>query len=252
MKSNEIINTELGLRLNFWNGKIKDERVFVSQQMMKQLGYKGGNRTLSNYELEEGVDKITLTKKSHPDFFKELTHFGLVGLKTSSTIMLYESGVWKLIMGSKMPIGIKTRNWLAREVLPSIQSKGRYDVGEAEKNPLSHLFTFTERKKQLDESKSVNNKISRTTQDYSGYHNAVHKLVNNMTAKEIQTMFNSKESAREIIRQHLPENAATIALIDDLFIKYGKNLEEIERTGIHISSKQVFKALFDLGVQIGG
>jgi prophage antirepressor-like protein len=251
MKTNEIINTELGIRLNYWEGAKKNERVFVASQLMQQLGYKGGRSVLRRCELESGVDFVKLTKKTHPEFINQLSTKNVLGQRTGSLIMLYESGVWKLVMKSKKPIGIQTRNWLSREVLPSINSKGYYSVDEAATNPLSHLFTFTERNTQLKESKAANNKIARTTQDYAGYHNAVHKLVNNMTAKEIQAMFNSKESAREIIRQHLPENAATIALIDDLFIKYGKNLEEIESTGIHISSKQVFKALFDLGVQIG-
>lgn len=250
MKTKEMINLDLGLKLNYWDGSKKKERVFLAAQIMKQLGYSGRNVSLNYYELEEGTDKITLTKKEQPDFFKQLIELKIVGVRAPTAIMLYESGVWKLIMASKMPIGIKTRNWLAREVLPSIHSKGYYNVNESEKNPLSYLYGFTEKKEQLTHSKDVNHKLSLEGVSYSGYHNQVHKLVNKMTAKEIQTMFNSKESAREIIRQHLPENAATIAIIDELYHKYNKNLEQIEKSNIHVTAKEVFKSLFSLGIEI--
>ena len=244
----ELVNTELGLKLNYWDGSLKNERAFLASQIMKQLGFKGSIGTLKLHELEHGVDFVKLTKIADTEFFAQLSRLNLLGQRASSIVMLYESGVWKLIMRSRKAIGIKTRNWLAREVLPSIHAKGYYDILESEKNPLSYLYGFTERKEQIAESKAVNSKIALTTHNYSEYHNQVHKLVNNMTAREIKKMFNSKESAREIIRQHLPENAATIALIDDLFVKYNKNLDEIAQTGLQNSAKQTFKALFDLGV----
>lgn len=245
----ELINTELGLKIGYWDGINKNERVFIAKEIMNQLGYKGANDTLRNYELEEKIDKVTLTKKQYPNFFKQLTDLKSIGLRTGTVVVLYESGVWKLIMQSRKQVGIKTRNWLAREVLPSIKAKGYYNIKESESNPLSYLNEFTEGKVQKYHSKRVNSIISKTTQDYSSYHNQVHKLVNGMTAKGIKEMFKSKESAREIIRQHLPENAATIALIDEIYTQYSKTLEEIERTGIHRSAKDTFKALYDLGIK---
>ena len=249
MKPKELLNTELGLKLNYWNGVNKNERVFIAKQMMQQLGYKGGNDTLKNYELEEGIDKITLKKKDCPEFFKQLHDLESVGFRTSAIIMLYESGVWKLIMGSKKQIGINTRNWLAREVLPSIRNTGKYNANESINNPLSYLHKFTENKEQINNSKLANSKISITTKDFITYHNQVHKLVNGMTAKEIQKFYGSKESAREIIRQNVPENASTIALIDSLFVQYNRNLEEIAKTGIQNHAKETFKALYSLGVK---
>jgi prophage antirepressor-like protein len=249
MHRKELINTDLKLRIGYWDGQLKNERIFLAKEMMTQLGYKGGNDTLKNYELVEGIDKVTLKKKEFPKFFKELTDLKSVGQRTGTVILLYESGVWKLIMQSRKQVGIKTRNWLAREVLPSIHTKGYYDVKESELNPLSYLNEFTERKKQLDNSKKVNTEISHTTKDYASYHNQVHKLVNGMTAKEMQDFFKSKESAREITRQNIPENASTIALIDEIFTQYHRTLEEIERTGIHLSAKETFKALYDLGIK---
>jgi prophage antirepressor-like protein len=250
METKELINEDLGLRLNYWNGAIKDERVFLATQIMKQLGYVGGRSVLASLNLIDKFDMIKVEKKNYPKFFSQLSTLNVLGQRAGSVIMLYESGVWKLIMQSKKQIGINTRNWLANEVLPSIRQKGYYDIKESQFNPLSYLNEFTENKKQIENSKIVNRQISQTTGDYSGYHNQVHKLVNGMTAKEIQLFFQSKKSAREILRDNLPEKACTEAVIDELFVKYGKTLEEIEKSNAHKTLPPAFKSLFDLGIKI--
>lgn len=250
MEAKIFENKELGLRLHSWDGKRKNERVFIASEIMKQLGYKGGNNTLRNYDLEEGIDKITLFKKTSPSFLKQLSDLKSLGQRTGSVIMLYESGVWKLIMQSRKAIGIKTRNWLAREVLPSIREKGYYSAEENSLNPLSYLSVFTERKTQLDNSKSVNKKIHDDNKNFAIYHNKVHKLVSGMNAKEIQTFYNSKDSAREILRQHLPENAATIAVIDELYYKKGLSLSNIENSKIHQTLPPALKSLMECGINL--
>ncbi len=245
----EMINTELGLRLNYWDGINKNERIFLASQIMKQLGYIGGNKTLVNYNLIEGTDKITVKKQKYPKFFDQLGNLKLLGSRAGSIIMLYESGVWKLIMQSKKQVGIQTRNWLASEVLPSIKQKGYYDVSESMLNPFSYLNEFTETKKQIQNSKEVSALIANTTNDFPGYYNQVHKMVVGMTAKQIGKFFDSKESARKILRIHLPEKACTEAVIDELFTKHNKSLEEIKKSNAHITLPLAFRSLFDLGIK---
>lgn len=249
METHNLINTGLGLNLNYWNGINKNERVFLAKDIMSQLGYKGGNNILSSIELEEGVDKVTLKKKTTPEFFKQLTQLDCVGSRTGTVIMLYESGVWKLVIQSRKKIGIQTRNWLAREVLPSIKSKGYYDVSEASNNPLSYLNQFTENKVQISNSKSVAAKVKNDKLSYSDTYNQIHKIVVGMTAKEINKFFNSKTSARETLRLNMPEMASTEAVIDELFSKHQKNLEEIERSGANKTLPPAFKSLYNLGIK---
>jgi prophage antirepressor-like protein len=249
MEYNKLENRELGLNLSFFKGKNKPERVFVASQIMKQLGYKGGNKVLSHYELIEGVDKVTLRKIDWPVFFKRLGKLNLLGSRAGSVIMLYESGVWKLVMNSKKPIGIKTRNWLAREVLPSIRRTGKYDVEQSQNNPFSYLHDFTEHKKQLENSKKVAEKAKINRLSYSDTYNAIHKLVMNKTAKEINEMFNTKGSAREALRKHLPEYAATEAVIDEIFTNYNKSLNEIQASGATKTLPPAFLSLYKLGIK---
>jgi prophage antirepressor-like protein len=249
MKNYVLKNSELGLNLTYFVGQKKPERVFIAREIMAQLGYKGGNETLRHYDLQEGVDKITLKKTEHPEFIKQLTDLESIGRRTASVIMLYESGVWKLVMQSKKPIGIKTRNWLASEVLPSIRKKGYYDVSESQNNPFSYLHDFTEHTKQINNSKAVAAKALQDDTSYSYVYNKIHKLVSNMTAKEIKQKFGSKASARETLRKHLPEFAATEAVIDEIFTKYNKSLEEIKKSNAHKTLPPAFQSLYKLGIK---
>lgn len=249
MNTKVLENNNLGLALNYWDGVKKTERVFLAKQIMQQLGYKGGNKALAYYELIENIDKITLTKKEHPSFFNQLGKMNLLGARSGSIIMLYESGVWKLIMQSKKPIGIKTRNWLAREVLPTIRREGKYNVTESEQNPFSYLHDFTETSKQIENSKNVAAKAKINHLQYSDVYNKIHKLVTGKTAKEIKFMFKSKESARELLRKNFPELACTEAVIDELFTKFNKSFNEIEKSNAHRTLPPAFQSLYNLGIE---
>jgi prophage antirepressor-like protein len=243
-------NKELGLTLHSWQGKKKNEKVFVAAEIMKQLGYNGGRSTLSHANLEEGFDMIKITKKESPEFLKQLSTMNVLGHRTGSVIMLYESGVWKLVMQSKKQIGIQTRNWLAREVLPSIKEKGYYSTEESIKNPMSFLSKFTERNTQIENSKKVNTQIYLQGRNFSEVHNQIHQLVSGMSAKEIKAFYNSKDSARETLRKHLPENAATVAVIDELFYKKNMSIDAIAQTKIHETMPPAIKSLMECGINL--
>ncbi len=249
METQILNNSELGLNLHYWRGRNKDERVFLSKEIMNQLGYKGGNNTLQNYELEEGIDKITLKKKDFPEFFNQLTHLKLVGRRTVSTIMLYESGVWKLIMGSKKKIGINTRNWITREVLPSIVKKGYYDVKESEANPFSYLNNFTEEKVQIEGSKKIAEFAKQNGLSYSETYNQIHKMVTGMTAKQIKKAFGNKQSARVVLRENFPHLASTESVIDFLVSNTQTTLQDIEKSNAHKTLPPAFESLYKLGIK---
>ena len=249
METHSLVNLDLKINLEFWKGINKNERVFLAKQIMSQLGYAGGNSYLHELELEEGIDKVTLRKKDYAPFFDKLTKLNLLGSRTGSAIFLYESGVWKLIVQSRKQIGIKTRNWLAREVLPSIKAKGYYDISESENNPLSYLYDFTETNKQIERSKSVARKVKDNSLNYSVTYNQIHKMVVGMDAKDIKKFFKGKGSARELLRKYIPEAASTEAVIDELFTKHDKTMEEIKASGANKTFPPAFKSLYSLGVK---
>lgn len=247
MKHKLIQNSDLNLAFFYWEGK--NGRLFMAKQIMKSLGYIGGNSTLDHAQLEVGKDRLTIKKNDDRDLFDQLGKLNLLGARSGSVIMLSESGVWKLIMQSRKQVGINTRNWLAREVLPSIRESGKYDISASENSPFSQLAGFTERPKQLDNSKSVNAIIYKGDKDFSKYHDEVHRMVTGLSAKQIKELYKSKASAREVLREFAPQFATTEAIIDDIY-KRGVGLETIKESKIATTMPPAINSLFACGIKL--
>lgn len=248
-----VKNDELGLSFQYWTSSLnKNERVFLSKQVMEKLGYTGGNNTLTHHGLEEGIDKVTLHKKDdrNKTFFKLLEDIDLIGSRSKSIIMLYDTGIWKLIMGSKKKIGIKTRNWLAREVIPSIVEKGYYSVSDNINNPMSMLNDHTEITHQIKNSKLTASYIKENAISYSEGFNQIHQLVCKMDAKDIKEKYgvNTSKSARETLRIYAPELACTESVIDEL-LQMKKTIDEIRASKAHETLPPAFESLYKLGIK---
>lgn len=244
-----VKNEELGYSLTYFNSKQKNQRIYTAKEILNTLGYKGSvSATLGKHDLEEGIDMITIKKKDHQDFFNQLTHLKCVGSRTSSIIMLYESGVNKLLMNSKKPIGVLTKNWLAREVMPSINATGQYNISDSINNPMSELFKHTEPVIQIQNSKKVAGHINENNKNFKKYFNNVHLLVTNKTAKQIRKTYCENGSARDALRKHAPDKSATESVIDELHFKYGKELSEIENANLHKTLPPAFQSIYNLGI----
>lgn len=72
------------------------------------------------------------------------------------TIIINESGLYSLILSSKMPNAKKFKHWVTAEVLPAIRKHGMYAIDEILENPdlaiaaLTQLKEERERRKQLE------------------------------------------------------------------------------------------------------
>ena len=242
-----ITNSELNLAFFYWEGK--QGRLFLASQIMNQLGYLGGSKTLFSYDLEVGKDMITFEKKLDKALFIELTTLSLLGQRAGKAIMLSESGVWKLVMQSRKKIGIQTRNWLATQVLPSIKETGKYEIADFANNPIAHLSKFTENTVQKKISKSANSIVYKGDKNWSEVWNEVHKMVVGLDAKGIKKLYQSTQSAKEILRLNLPHLEATEAIIMELWNK-GVGLEKIRESKLHETMPPAINSLFKLGIRL--
>lgn len=238
---NVITNQELGHAYFYWESN--NGRLFLASQVMKELGYTGRANTLYNYNLTEH-DYIKFFKKHDRLLFDELVHLKCIGQRAGEVIFLTESGFWKLVMQSRKQVGIKTRSWLANEVLPSIRKTGGYSIDD--NNPMN---IFTERKKQIETSKSTNALIHRTDGEYAKFWNDLHILVTGFNAQQLKDFYKSKESAKEVLRQYAPHLEATEAIIADYWQK-GLPLQRIAQTELHTYLAKSFKAMLDLGIDL--
>lgn len=100
-------NSEFGqVRTMLING----EPYFVGKDITDNLGYRNGSR-----DIERHVDA--------EDRAEAMVHDGS---QHRNMIIINESGLYSLILGSKLPSAKRFKRWVTSEVLPSIRQNGGY------------------------------------------------------------------------------------------------------------------------------
>lgn len=93
--------------------EVNNEPYFVGNDVAKALGYSNPQKAVRDH-----VDEDDRTNRSVTD---------ALGRK-QDTAIINESGLYSLILSSKLEGAKKFKRWVTSEVLPSIRKNGRYDV----------------------------------------------------------------------------------------------------------------------------
>lgn len=96
------------------------EPYFVGKDVAEILGYSNVNKAIQMHVDDE--DKKTL-------YFKGFSHFGTSlweGNDFSNKTIINESGLYSLILSSKLPKAKEFKHWVTSEILPSIRRHGAY------------------------------------------------------------------------------------------------------------------------------
>lgn len=130
---------------------INDEPYFIGKDVANILGYQNGSRDINRHVDEEDRHKIM--------FFD--------GNQDKETIIINESGLYSLILSSKMPDAKKFKHWITAEVLPSIRKHGAYmteqTLEEALTSPDFLIKLATELKEEQEKRKALEAKNSQLT-----------------------------------------------------------------------------------------
>lgn len=102
---------------------INEELYFIGKEISTILGYSNSRKALSDHVDPE--DKLVLT--SQIVTLENIPNRGLIGIN--------ESGLYSLVIGSKLPTAKKFKRWVTKEVLPSIRKNGMYATDELLDNP---------------------------------------------------------------------------------------------------------------------
>lgn len=90
---------------------INDEPFFVGKDVAEILGYQNGNRDVNRHVDEE--DRMGY-------------RIGTPSRGEQTMTVINESGLYSLILGSKLPTAKKFKRWVTSEVLPTIRKHGAY------------------------------------------------------------------------------------------------------------------------------
>ncbi len=93
---------------------IENEPWFVGIDITKKLGYQNGSRDIKCHVNEK--DRFTTSIDD--------------GTQKRLMVLINESGLYSLVMGSKLETAEKFKHWVTSEVLPSIRKNGGYIMGQ--------------------------------------------------------------------------------------------------------------------------
>ena len=147
--------------------EIDNEPYFVGKDVADVLGYNNTKDALSRHVDSE--DKTVIQRSENTTL--EIPNRGLT--------VVNESGLYSLILSSKLPTAKKFKRWVTSEVLPSIRKHGAYmtsaTIEQAILNPDTIIKLATALKEEQSKNKqlqavnselAVNNQIMKPKADY--------------------------------------------------------------------------------------
>ena len=132
---------------------IDDKPYFVGKDVAEILGYSNSRKALADHV---DVEDKGVTKCDTLGGTQEMT-------------VINESGLYSLILSSKLPTAKKFKHWITAEVIPSIRKHGAYmteqTIEQALTNPDFLIQLATQLKTEKEKNKSLEVKVSALTVD---------------------------------------------------------------------------------------
>ncbi len=126
---------------------VNDDPYFVGKDVAEILGYQNGSRDINRHVDEEDRRKMMVFD----------------GNQDKESIIINESGLYSLILSSKMPNAKKFKHWVTSEVLPSIRKHGAYmtpqKIEEVLLNPDTIIRLATDLKAEQEKVKALEVKV---------------------------------------------------------------------------------------------
>ena len=119
-----------------------DHPEFCAMDLCKALGYTNGRKAVADHVDEPDVTKryigVVTGKKAD----------GTDALQNVEATFVNESGMFSLVLGSKLESARKFKRWITSEVLPSIRKTGSYSVEQLSRKQLAMMVIQAEEEKE--------------------------------------------------------------------------------------------------------
>ena len=108
--------------------QINDEPWFVGKDVAEASGYNNTKDAIIKHIDKE--DRSILQRSQNTTFENQNYQNGSFEIPCRGLIVINESGLYSLILSSKLPTAKKFKHWVTSEVLPSIRRHGAYMTSE--------------------------------------------------------------------------------------------------------------------------
>lgn len=220
--------------------------MFIGKEVGQQWGHTNMKQAVGRLL---GKDEYLVVKKAeHPDFFTTLVSNGSLPSKAQRILLVSESGLYKLALASNLEKAQPFKDWVTKEVLPSIREKGSFSLSDMN---VKDLGNQTIREVQVTNSKQINSKNynEKGVGAVIDYNRENCKQVTGLEPNQIKKHYGYKsKSAKEILRKERPELAATMSLNDHLVTDKGAELKQLK--ALDEAAVKLFKEFTKLGFRL--
>lgn len=123
---------------------IDGEPYFVGKDVADVLGYEAARNAIA----------------AHVDAEDKLTHQISASGQMRKVTLINESGLYSLILGSKLPSAKRFKHWVTGEVLPAIRKHGLYATDELIANPDIAIAAFTALKEEREKNAALSSTVA--------------------------------------------------------------------------------------------
>ncbi len=166
---------------------IDGEPWLVGKDVAEILGYERTTKAIVDHVDED--DRIMFDSKTQ-------SHFG-IELGQRGGWLINESGLYSLILSSRLPKAKKFKRWVTSEVLPSIRKHGLYAEDELLDNPDLMIKIITDLKNEREKNKKLSVTVNEQKQciesqqkEIEHKEDAIIGLVDNITLAEKRQILN--------------------------------------------------------------
>lgn len=129
--------------------EVNNEPYFVGKDVADVLGYERPTKAVNDRVDSEDRDVVPIQDS--------------IG-RMQNTPVINESGLYSLILSSKLPTAKKFKRWVTAEVLPTIRRHGMYATDELLANPDIAIAAFTALKEEREKMKLLETENARQRQ----------------------------------------------------------------------------------------
>lgn len=133
--------------------KIEGEPWFVGKDIAEALGYKKPANALAAHVDDEDKQFVMISQGTEP-------RNGALSPESKTTI-INESGLYSLMLKSKLPGAKKFKRWVTSEVLPSIRKTGAYSMPAAGRAAPADDAMFERLWAELERKQKINGYVDR-------------------------------------------------------------------------------------------
>lgn len=130
---------------------------FIGKEVAEKLGYTDYKQALKKHT--DNTDRMIVSKS---EISKGVDSTLLENIPNRGLSCINESGLYSLILSSKLPTAKKFKHWVTSEVLPAIRKHGAYLTPETIEQVLYNPDTIIKIATQLKEEREKNKKLSAT------------------------------------------------------------------------------------------